>query len=181
VERGRVVVDDKMRTNVDWIWAPGDANGRMMLAHAAFKMAEIAVENAMGENKTYSSKYVPSCIYTHPEIAAVGMTEEQAKAKYNVSTGKFPFAANGRALASDASEGFVKVLTDSATGELLGIHIIGPCAAEMINEAAALMASEITAYEVAEIVHAHPTFSEALMEAVADSIGASMHLPPKRK
>ncbi len=181
VERGRVVVDDRMRTNVDWIWAPGDANGRMMLAHAAFKMAEVAVENALGEDKAYSSQYVPSCIYTHPEIGAVGMTEAQARERYDVRIGKFPFMANGRALASDGADGFVKVVVDSATGEMLGVHIIGPCAAEMINEAAALMAAEITAFEVAETVHAHPTFSEALMEAVADSIGQCLHLPPKKK
>jgi len=143
-------------------------------------MAETAVENALGANEKYSGKYVPSCIYTHPEIGAVGMTEEQAKKTGKVSIGRFPFAANGRALASGEADGFIKVLTAERTGEILGVHIIGPCSAELINEAAALMAMEITAHEIAHIVHAHPTFSESLMEAVADSIGKSLHLAPKK-
>ena len=180
-ERGRVKVDDKMKTSIDWIWAPGDSNGRTMLAHAAFCMAEVAAANVMGGNEKYSAKYIPACIYTTPELASVGMKEEDARKRYDVSIGKFSFAGNGRALASGEGDGFIKVITDKTTGELLGIHIIGPCAAEMINEACALMTMEITAYEVPTIVHAHPTFSEALMEAVADSIGQSLHLPPKRK
>ncbi|MEA5003116.1 MAG: dihydrolipoyl dehydrogenase [Christensenella sp.] len=179
-ERGRVKVDDGMKTNIDWIWAPGDSNGRMMLAHAAFNMAEIAAENAMGAQQTYTGKYIPSCIYTTPELASVGLKEDDAKKAHDVSIGKFFFAGNGRALASGAGDGFIKVVTDSKTGEILGVHIVGPCAAEMINEACALMTMEITAYEVPTIVHAHPSFSEALMEAVADSIGESLHLPKKR-
>ncbi|MEA4854635.1 MAG: dihydrolipoyl dehydrogenase [Christensenella sp.] len=180
-ERGRVKVDDGMKTSVDWIWAPGDSNGRTMLAHAAFCMAEVAAANVMGGHEKYSAKYIPACIYTTPELASVGMKEEDARKRYDVSIGKFSFAGNGRALASGEGDGFIKVIADKITGELLGIHIIGPCAAEMINEACALMTMEITAYEVPTIVHAHPTFSEALMEAVADSVGQSLHLPPKRK
>ncbi|BDF57743.1 dihydrolipoyl dehydrogenase [Christensenellaceae bacterium] len=179
-ERGRVKVDDGMKTNIDWIWAPGDSNGRTMLAHAAFHMAEIAAANAMGANERYTGKYIPACIYTTPELASVGMKEEDARKTHDVSVGKFFFAGNGRALASGAGDGFIKVVTDSKTGEILGVHIIGPCAAEMINEACALMTMEITAYEVPTIVHAHPSFSEALMEAVADSIGESLHLPRKK-
>ncbi len=179
-ERGRVKVDDGMKTNLDWMWAPGDSTGRMMLAHAAFNLAEIAAENAMGGHEAYTGKYIPSCIYTTPELASVGLKEEDAKKTHEVSIGKFFFAGNGRALASGAGDGFIKVVTDSKTGEILGVHIVGPCAAEMINEACALMTMEITAYEVPTIVHAHPSFSEALMEAVADSIGESLHLPKKR-
>ena len=179
-ERGRVKVDDGMKTSLDWMWAPGDSNGRTMLAHAAFNMAEIAAENAMGGHEKYTGKYIPACIYTTPELASVGLKEEDAKKTHDVSIGKFFFAGNGRALASGAGDGFIKVVTDSKTGEILGVHIVGPCAAEMINEACALMTMEITAYEVPTIVHAHPSFSEALMEAVADSIGESMHLPKKR-
>ncbi len=179
-ERGKIAVDDRMRTSVDWVWAPGDINGRKMLAHAAFKMAEVAVENALGGDAVYFGKYIPACVYTSPEIACVGLTEREARESREVCVGKFPFAANGRALASDEATGFVKVVADKRTGELLGVHIAGPCAAEMINEAAALMAMEITVYEIAEITHAHPAFSEALMEAAADCLGKSLHLPPKK-
>ncbi len=179
-ERGRVAVDDRMRTSLDWLWAPGDVNGRMMLAHAAFKMAEVAAENAMGKDSVYSGKYIPACVYTNPEIGCVGLTEAEAKQSREISVGRFPFSANGRALASDESAGLVKIVADKATGELLGAHIAGPCAAETINEAASLMAMEITVHEIAEITHAHPTFSEAFMEAAADCLGKSLHLPQKK-
>jgi dihydrolipoamide dehydrogenase len=179
LERGRVKVDDAMRTSLDWLYAPGDINGRCMLAHSAFKMGEVAAENAAGHSATADLRYVPSCVYSSPEVGAVGLTEQQAKQTYDVRVGVFPFRANGRALASGDAEGFVKVITDVRYGEVLGVHIVGPAAAEMINEAAALMAMEVTANEIAGIIHAHPTFSEAFMEAAADSIGACLHLPPK--
>ncbi len=179
LERGRVKVDDAMRTSLDWLYAPGDINGRCMLAHSAFKMGEVAAENAAGHAAKADLRYVPSCVYTSPEVGTVGLTEQQAKEKYEVSVGTFPFRANGRALASGEPEGFVKVITDAHYGEVLGVHIVGPAAAEMINEAAALMAMEVTAHEIAGIIHGHPTFTEAFMEAAADSIGACLHLPPK--
>lgn len=180
VERGRVVVDEWMKTSLDWLYAPGDVNGKMMLAHAAFHMAETAVLHALGESEAQVGKSIPACIYTQPEIACIGMGEEEARKRHEISVGKFAFSGNGRALASGEGEGFVKVLIQSTTGEILGIHIMGPGAAEMINEASVLMAMEITAFEVPHIVHAHPTFSEALMEAVADSVGQSLHLPKRR-
>ncbi len=179
LERGRVKVDDAMRTSLDWLYAPGDINGRCMLAHSAFKMGEVAAENAAGHAAKADLRYVPSCVYTSPEVGTVGLTEQQAKEKYDVHVGTFPFRANGRALASGEPEGFVKVITDAHYGEVLGVHIVGPAAAEMINEAAALMAMEVTAHEIAGIIHGHPTFTEAFMEAAADSIGACLHLPPK--
>ncbi len=178
-ERGRVKVDDAMRTSMDWLYAPGDINGRCMLAHSAFKMGEVAAENASGHTAKADLRYVPSCVYTSPEVGTVGMTEQQARQGYKVNVGTFPFRANGRALASGEPEGFVKVITDARYGEVLGVHIVGPAAAEMINEAAALMAMEVTAQEIAGIIHGHPTFTEAFMEAAADSIGACLHLPPK--
>jgi dihydrolipoamide dehydrogenase len=177
---GRIKVDDNMRSSIGWIFAPGDINGRSMLAHAAFKMGEIAAQNATGQDKKVDLNCVPSCVYTMPEIGAVGMTEDKARKTHDISVGMFPFGANGRALASGESNGFVKVIIDKRFGEVLGVHIIGPAAAETINEASSLMASEITAYEIAEIVHGHPTFSEAFMEAAADSLGDCLHLPPKK-
>ncbi len=179
-DRGRVKVDDTMKSSIDWIYAPGDINGRSMLAHAAFKMGEVAAENAMGHIKKANLTYVPSCVYTIPEIGAVGLTEEQARAKYDVSIGKFPFAVNGRALASGESDGFVKVIADKRYGEVLGVHIVGPAAAELINEAASLMAMEVTVNEIASIIHGHPTYAEAFMEAAADSMGECLHLPLRK-
>ena len=178
-ERGYIKTDDRMQTSISWIYAPGDINGKCMLAHAAFKMGEVAAENAMGHSKKADLAYVPSCVYTTPEVGCVGLTEQQAKAQYDVSVGMFPFGANGRALASGESEGFVKVITDKRYGEMLGVHIVGPSAAELISEAASLMACEITAHEIAAIIHAHPTYAEAFMEATADSFGQCLHLPPK--
>lgn len=180
MEKGRIKVNDYMETNVEGIYAPGDINGKRMLAHAAFKMGEVAAVNAMGGREKINLNCVPSCIYTVPEAASVGLTEEEAKKSYSISVGKFPFAANGRALSSGETSGFVKVIIDKKYGEILGVHIIGPSASEIINEASSLMAMEITAYEASEIVHGHPTFSEALQEACADSLGKAVHLP-KRK
>ncbi len=180
LERGRIKVNEKMETSVEGIYAPGDINGRSMLAHAAFKMGETAAINAMGGAAEANLKNVPSCIYTIPEVGAVGLTEEEAVKKYDISVGRFPFAANGRALACGEAEGFVKVISDKKYGEILGVHIIGPCAAEMISEAAALIDMQATAHEIAEVIHGHPTFSEAFMEAAADSIGESLHLPKRQ-
>ncbi|MDN5351866.1 MAG: dihydrolipoamide dehydrogenase [Clostridiales bacterium] len=178
-EKNRVKVDGHMETSVKGIYAPGDINGLSMLAHSAFRMGEVAAENAMGHTAEMDFASIPSCIYTHPEIGAVGLNEAEARKKHDVSVGMFYFAANGRALAAGETTGFVKVIVEKKYGQILGVHIFGPAASEMINEAAALMAGEITAYEVAETVHAHPSYSEAFMEACADALGRSVHLPKK--
>lgn len=181
-ERGKVVTDDGMRTSLSNIYAAGDlVFGRPMLAHAAFKMGEVAAANALGHSETINLNYVPSCLYTIPEAASVGLTEEQAKEKCEISTGKFYFLGNGRALASGETAGFVKVIVGKQYGELLGVHIVGSIATELITEAAVLMAAEITAEEAASMVHPHPTFSEAFVEAVADALGRCIHLPAKTK
>lgn len=177
-ERGFVQVNDSMQTSVPGVYAPGDANGRSMLAHAASRMGEIAVENALGGRRALDGRFVPGCIYGMPEAAWVGLTEEQARARGEIVVGRFPFAANGRALCGGHSTGFVKVLAGKPHHELLGVHIVGPQASELINEAAALMAMEITADELADTVQAHPTLSETLMEAAAAALGRCLHLPP---
>lgn len=183
-ERGKIVADEWMRTNISHIYAPGDINGKSMLAHAAFKMGETAAENAMGKQVKCNLAYVPGCIYSLPECAGVGLTQEKAaedRGKDNISIGKFPFAANGRALASGETAGFVKVIVDKRYQELLGVHIFGGLATEMISEAASLMAAEIPADEIAQMIHAHPSFSEAFMEACTDASDQCMHLPKKKK
>ncbi len=179
-EHGSVVVNDKMETSVEGIYAPGDINAKWMLAHAASKMAEVAVINALGGDEVFDEDTIPSCIYTIPEVSTIGLTEKEARESYpNVSVGKFPFGNNGRALASGEREGFVKVVTNKDDNKILGVHIVGVNAAEMINEAAALRTSGVTAKELSEIMHAHPTYSESLMEAAADSFDECIHLPKK--
>ena len=182
MEKGRIKVDKYMETSVPGIYAPGDINGIKMLAHAAFRMGEVAAENAVqGNHREIRLETTPSAIYTVPEVAMAGLTEEEAKAKYDIKVGKFQFAANGRALASGESAGFVKVIVDKKYHEILGVHIVGPSAAEMINEASGLMAMEITVDEVIKTIYAHPTYSEALFEACADALDEAIHLPRKRK
>ena len=184
-ERGKVVVDDTMKTSVDNIYACGDINGRIMLAHTAFKMGEVAAENCMtGENKKCDLRFVPSCLYTSPEAASVGLTEEKARELHpeGIRVGKFQMSANGRSLASGEKAGFIKVIADNKYGQILGVHMVGGVASEMIAEPTTLMAMEITVNEVADdIIHAHPSYSEAFMEACADALGRCIHLPAKKK
>ena len=181
-ERGKIVVDEHMRTNIPNIYAPGDLNGKCMLAHAAFKMGETAAKNAMGIDAVCDLSRVPSAVFTLPECASVGMSEADAEKKFgkaNILVGKFPFMANGRALASNERAGFVKVIADKRYKELLGVHMVGADAAEMIAEASSLMAAEIPVDEIADIIHAHPTCAEAFMEACADALKECKHLPKK--
>lgn len=182
IVRGKVVVDDYMCTKLPNIYACGDLNGRIMLAHPAFKMAEVAAANCMGHKEKCDLRFVPSCLYTMPEAASVGLSEAQAKEKFgdSVAVGRFPFIANGRAIASGETDGFIKVIIDKKYGELLGAQIVGGVATEMITEPTVLMQMEITANEVADnIIHGHPTYSEAFMEACADALGRCIHLPKK--
>ncbi len=177
--RGFIKVNEYLETSEPGIYAVGDVNGKMMLAHAGSKMGEIAVSNALGNRTRFESNCIPASVYTMPEVGSVGMTLEQASETAQVKTGIFPFGANGRALASGMAVGFVKMVVDAKTDEILGVHIIGPNAAEMINEAAALMDQEVTAEELAEITHSHPTFGESLMEAAGAALGRCVHLPKK--
>lgn len=181
-ERGKIIVDDHMRTSISGIYAAGDINGQLMLAHTAFKMGEVAAENAMGVNSVCNLNAVPYCVYTLPQVASVGITEDAAVEKFGrdaIHVGRFPLSANGRSLSSGETDGFIKVIVLTKYSEMLGVHIFGSQAAEMIAEPAALMAAEVTADETANMIHAHPSFSEAFMEACGDALGRSIHLPRK--
>jgi dihydrolipoamide dehydrogenase len=161
------------------VYAVGDCcNGGPALAHVATRQAHVVVERIAGlhvPDVDYTA--LPSCTYCQPQVASVGRTEEALKAAgvaYNV--GKFPFAANGRSQGAGTPEGFVKVLVDPKTGELLGAHIVGADATELIGEVVLARAGELTAEWVAHTMHAHPTASEAVMEAVAGALGVGVHL-----
>ncbi|MGL4599312.1 MAG: dihydrolipoyl dehydrogenase family protein, partial [Bacteroidia bacterium] len=169
-ERGRIAVNDHLETNVAGIYAIGDVVRGAMLAHKAEEEGVYVAEQLAGQKPHVNYLLIPGVVYTWPEVAAVGYTEEQLKKdgkKYK--TGSFPFKASGRARASMDIDGLVKVLADADTDEILGVHIIGPRAADMIGEAVVAMEYRASAEDIARMSHAHPTFSEALKEACLDA------------
>jgi dihydrolipoamide dehydrogenase len=182
LERGRVVVDAQLRTTAPGVWAVGDVIGGIMLAHIASYEGVCAVENIVGKaNRTPDYHAAPNCIYTDPEIAHVGLGEKEAKERdLDVKIGRFPFAASGRALTLGQSEGFVKVIADSVSGKLLGAHIIGPRATDLIAEATLAVQNGLTLEQLDLTIHAHPTLPEALMEAALAAQGRAIHIPNKR-
>jgi dihydrolipoamide dehydrogenase len=179
-DRGFLRVNDKMETTVPGYYCIGDANGRCLLAHAASAHGVVAAENALGHNHSFTAP-VPNCIYTFPEVAAVGLTAEEAQAKgLSISTGFFPLAYLGKAMAVNDTEGFVKVVRDRQTDTMLGVHMVGHNVTECIAAAGALLHQKVTVADVAETVFAHPTISEALKEAAEDALSMGLHLPPKK-
>ena len=175
--RGFVPTDAECRTNVPGIFAVGDVSGPPMLAHKATKVGEICAEVIAGKASAKDWVTIPGIIFTDPEIATVGLTEAQAKEQgLEVKVGRFPFAALGRAMSIRETDGFVKVLTDKASGRVLGIHIVGPSASDLISEAALALEMVATAEDIALTVHPHPTLGEALMEAAAHSLGHAIHI-----
>jgi len=175
-ERGYVPTNEKMETNVPGIYAIGDVTRPPLLAHKAMKEGLIAAENAAGGNAVMDYQ-IPNVVYTSPEWAAVGMTEEEAaKAGYKVKVGKFPLAASGRAMTLDATEGLIKLIGDTETDLLLGGHIVGPSASDMIAEIALALEMGATVTDVALTVHAHPTLSEGIMEAAEHLHRQAIHI-----
>jgi dihydrolipoamide dehydrogenase len=177
-ERGNIVVDDHMRTNVSGVYAIGDVTGKMALAHVASAQGIIAVETIAGE-ETRSLDYdaVPRCTYCQPQVASFGITEAQAIEKgHEVEVGRFPFRPNGKALALGDRDGFVKIVADAATGEILGAHLVGPEVTELLPELVLARTWELTPEEIARSVHAHPTLSEALREAAHGVFGEPIHI-----
>jgi dihydrolipoamide dehydrogenase len=178
--KGFITVDDTMATPVKGYWCIGDANGRCLLAHAASAHAAVAVQNALGHARTFTDP-VPSAVYTFPEIGAVGLSEQDAAVQgIPVAIGKFPLAHLGKAMAANHTDGFVKVLRHRETGALLGVHMLGHNATECIAAAGALLHQKATVRDVAEMVFAHPTISEAIKESAQDALGIALHLPPRK-
>jgi dihydrolipoamide dehydrogenase len=177
-EKGKVVVDDYYHTSAPGIYAVGDIVHGPALAHVASAEGITCVEKIAGkEVEPLDYNNIPACTYTNPEIASVGLTESAAKdAGYEIRVGKFPFTASGKASASGSKEGFVKLIFDSAYGELLGAHMIGANVTEMISEIVVARKLETTAHEIIKAVHPHPTMSEAIMEAAAAAYGEVINL-----
>ncbi|MBR1704778.1 MAG: dihydrolipoyl dehydrogenase [Clostridia bacterium] len=181
-ERGFIEVNENFETSVPGIFAIGDCNGQIMLAHAAEEQGVAAVEHAMGETPTYDGSVCPSCIYTSPECAAVGLTEQAARnAGLSYKVGLFPLAGNGKALIEGDQTGFVKIITEEATGKILGAHLVGPRVTDMVGELAVAMRLGATAADVAETIHPHPTVSESIKEAALDVDFKALSWPPKGK
>jgi dihydrolipoamide dehydrogenase len=176
-EKGRIVVDANYETNVDGIYAIGDVISGPMLAHKAMEEGVVFAECLAGQASRVEYEFIPGVIYTWPEVASVGKTEEQLKEEnISYSVGRFPFSANGRARCMDESEGFVKILAHGDTGRVLGIHIIGPRASDMIIEAVTVMSYGGSAQDIALTFHAHPTLSEAVKEAALDMEKRAIHV-----
>ena len=179
-DRGRVRVDEKMETNLPGIYAIGDLVHGAGLAHVASMEGEVASDNAMGHEAIMDYDVVPNPIYTFPEVAFVGLTEAQAKEQYPVvRVERFPWTANGKAVAIGETDGFTKVILGKHD-EILGAHIIGPDATNLISEYSVAMRGELTADEVIETIHPHPTLSEGLREAALAAEGRPIHIPPKQ-
>src|SRR5258706_3192883 len=179
-DRGRVRVNEKMETNLPGIYAVGDLVHGAGLAHVASMEGEVAADNAMGHAATMDYDVVPNPIYTFPEIAFVGLTEAQAREKNpEVHVERFPWSANGKAVAIAETDGFTKVILGKYD-EILGAHIIGPDATNLISEYSVAMRGELTADEIIETIHPHPTLSEGLREAVLAAEGRPVHIPPKQ-
>ncbi len=180
--RGYITVDDQLRSNVPNVFAIGDVVGKVQLAHVATHMGLIAAGAIAGHGEKMDYKAVPAATFTHPEVASVGLTEAKAReAGHDVVIGKFPFAALGRAQTYGNTDGLVKIVADKKYGEVLGVHIIGPSASDLIPEGVLAITLEATLDDVANTIHAHPTLGEGTMEASMVALGLPVHIGPSRR
>ncbi|MCE2878356.1 MAG: dihydrolipoyl dehydrogenase [Comamonadaceae bacterium] len=175
-----VLIDEVCRTNLAHVYAVGDVCGGAMLAHRASAQAEVAVAHMLGQVRSQEALVIPRAVYTSPEIATVGLTETQARAQgLSLKVGRFPFAASGKALVMGQAQGFVKVIADAQTEQVLGVGMVGPEVSQLLGEATLAVQMELTLPALMQTVHAHPTLTEALMEAAHDAYdGAAIHMPP---
>ena len=180
-DRGRIIVNDRMETSVPGVYAIGDCVfGKAQLAHTASAMGEVAAENICGHDSVYVEKTNPTCVYIEPEAASVGLTEEQCKAQgIDYKVGKFPMAANGKALILNGGEGLVKIIAGKEYGEILGMHIIGPRATDLIAEGALAIGEEMTLDELINTIHSHPTVTETMREAALHAEKRAIHTSNK--
>lgn len=175
-DKGAILVNERMETNIDGVYAAGDVTGGKLLAHKAFAEGRIAAENALGLKSRINYDAVPSCIYTHPELASVGINEQEAQKRgISIQIGRFDFRQNGRALTMGEREGFVKIVVNADNHVVLGGQILGSQASEMISELTLAVALGVKVEILADMIHPHPTLSEAVMEACADAVGRSIH------
>jgi len=176
-KKGWIKVNAQMQTNISNVYAAGDVIGGYCLAHVAQREGEIAAENAMGQPSDINYRSVPRFVCSSPEVASVGLSEEEAHQKgYLIKVGRFPFVGNGKALVLGESEGFVKIISDAKSEEILGVHIIGPQATNLIAEATLAINLECTLNEIIDTIHAHPTLSEVLREASLGAKGRAIHI-----
>ncbi|MBP9202371.1 MAG: dihydrolipoyl dehydrogenase, partial [Kofleriaceae bacterium] len=177
-KRGYVIADDQLRTNVPGIYALGDLIGGMMLAHKATKEGEVVAEIIAGHKAAFDVRTIPAVVFTDPEIASTGLTEDEARAKghTDLKVGKFPFAALGRALSVNDTDGFVKVVADGKTQQVLGLHIVGNGASDLISEGSLAIEMGAVIDDLRLTIHPHPTLSEGVMEAAAAALGEAVHI-----
>jgi len=181
VQGGAIVTDDYCRTVVAHVYAVGDVRGGLQLAHKAAAEAECAVAHMLGKAWSMVTRHVPRAVYTAPEIASVGLTEAQARMQYpRLKIGRFPFSACGKAIVGEDTDGFVKILADGDTDQVVGVAMVGPDVTNLLGEATLAVQMELTLPALMETIHAHPTLTEALMEAAHDAYDAgAIHLPPR--
>jgi dihydrolipoamide dehydrogenase len=179
VDDGRLVADESGRTAAEGVWAAGDVlGGRWLLAHVASRQAINCVEDALAEEPVNAAGVIPYGIFTIPEVGGAGMTEAEAReAGYEVTVGTFPFMALGRAVCADETDGFVKVVAEARSRKVLGMHILGVRAADLVHEGALAMERGATLDSLTETIHSHPTFAEAVHEAALGALGIALHLP----
>ena len=178
LDKGRIVVDGHLMTSVPGIYAAGDVIGGWLLAHVAFAEGICAAEHALGLGSKMDYEVVPRCTFTIPEYAAVGVSEAEAESKYPVKVARFPFKSVGMGQCLGELEGLVKIIAHKETDQILGAHIIGPHAADMIHEIAVAMRGGLPSRVIMETIHAHPTLSEAVLEVAQALHGQAIHMPP---
>jgi dihydrolipoamide dehydrogenase len=176
--KGNVEVDERMATNIDGVWAIGDVTGKLLLAHVASTQGILCADAIAGKDaEPINYQMVPSAVFSQPQVASFGMTEAQAKAAgYEVKIGRFPFSANGKALGLGEPSGFAKIISDAKYGEILGAHLVGPEASELLPELTLAQRMEMTAHEIARNIHTHPTLAEVLMEAAEGVDGKQIQI-----
>ena len=180
-EKGFIIVDENLKTNVDHIYAIGDVIGGWMLAHKASKEARVAVDNCCGEKSTAKDAIIPAVVFTNPEVAWCGVTENEAKEKkLNIKVLKYPWAASGRALTLGRTDGLTKLIVEKETDRILGVGIVGINAGELIAEGVLATEAGLTAEDIAQTIHAHPTLSETIMESAETLFGTSTHIITKK-